>query len=379
MTTGRADVGGPGDSAPAAWFLSPDERGNPATEIDRRRGGDVAYTDGNDVRVLIHGADYFARLLAVLDGLRPGGWIHFTDWRGDPDERLAGPGTEIARVLARLAADGVMVRGLVWRSHADQAHFSEQENLHFVDTVNEAGGEVLLDERVRRDGSHHQKLFVARHPDAPDDDVAFVGGIDLCHGRRDDEAHDGDAQAINLDSRYGPRPPWHDIQLEVRGPAVADLAWTFRERWEDPTPLDHRNPWRAVIRRRSGEPRRPDPLPPMPRRPVPDRATTPCRCCARIRPNARRHPFAPTVSAASPVPISRHSSGPRAWCTSRTSTCGPGPRPAFLGERLRAEPRLTWSRSYRASRIRTAGSRVRRTGSASSRPSTSCAEPAEKG
>ena len=230
--TGRGDVGGPMDSAPPAWFLSPDERGNPATQIDRRRGGDVAYTDRNDIRVLIHGADYFARLLAVLDGLQPGGSIHFTDWRGDPDERLAGPGTEIARVLARLAADGVMVRGLVWRSHADQAHFSEQENLHLVETVNKAGGEVLLDERVRRDGSHHQKFFVVRHPDAPDDDVAFVGGIDLCHGRRDDEAHDGDPQEIDLDSRYGPRPPWHDIQLEVRGPAVADLAWTFRERWE---------------------------------------------------------------------------------------------------------------------------------------------------
>ena len=44
-----------------------------------------------------------------------------------------------------------------------------------VETVNQAGGEVLLDERVRRDGSHHQKLFVVRHPDTPDDDVAFVG------------------------------------------------------------------------------------------------------------------------------------------------------------------------------------------------------------
>ena len=30
------------------------------------------------------------------------------------------------------------------------------------------------------------------------------------------------------------------------GPAVAALADTFRERWEDPTPLDHRNPVRRV-------------------------------------------------------------------------------------------------------------------------------------
>jgi phosphatidylserine/phosphatidylglycerophosphate/cardiolipin synthase-like enzyme len=40
---------------------------------------------------------------------------------------------------------------------------------------------------------------------------------------------------------YGPRPPWHDIQLAVRGPAVADVETVFRERWEDPAPLT-RNP-----------------------------------------------------------------------------------------------------------------------------------------
>ena len=251
------------------WFLTGHERGNRATRIDTRRGDGLAYTHGNDVRVLVHGSDYFARLLSVLNALGHGDWIHFTDWRGDPDERLAGSGTEIARVLAALAADGAHVRGLVWRSHADQAHFSEQENLHLVETVNEAGGEVLLDERVRRDGSHHQKLFIARHPESPHEDVAFVGGIDLCHGRRDDARHLGDEQVVELDPRYGPRPPWHDVQLEVHGPAVGDLAWTFRERWEDPVPLDHRNPWRAIVRRASGEPRRPEPLPPEPADPRP--------------------------------------------------------------------------------------------------------------
>ena len=114
--------------------------------------------------MLVHGAEYYTRLHATLCNLQPGEWIHFTDWRGDADERLDGPGTEVARVLAGLAANGVHVRGLVWRSHPDRSHFSEEENLHLVETVNEAGGEVLLDERVRRDGSHHQKLFVVAPP-----------------------------------------------------------------------------------------------------------------------------------------------------------------------------------------------------------------------
>src|SRR2546429_75876 len=84
---------------------------------------------------------------------------------------------------------------------------------------------------------------VIRRGKSPDEDVAFLGGIDLCHGRGDDARHQGDPQAIELDPRYGTRPAWHDIQLEVRGPAVGDLDETFRERWSDPTPLDHRNPW----------------------------------------------------------------------------------------------------------------------------------------
>ena len=34
-------------------------------------------------------------------------------------------------------------------------------------------------------------------------DVAFVGGIDLCHSRRDDAAHEGDPQPVSIDARYG--------------------------------------------------------------------------------------------------------------------------------------------------------------------------------
>ncbi len=137
------------------------------------------------------------------------------------------------------------MRGLLWRSHPELMNFGEGKNLAFSKAINEAGGQVLLDHRVRRGGSHHQKLIVVQHDD-PARDVAFVGGIDLCHGRRDDARHLGDAQVVELDdSHYGDRPPWHDVQLELRGPVVDDLAWTFAERWHDPNPLDTRNPVRA--------------------------------------------------------------------------------------------------------------------------------------
>ena len=244
------------------WFLTPGERGNPATAIDARHRDANAWTEGNRIEVLVDGATYFRRLCEALSSLEHGDSVYFADWQGDADELLHGPGTGIGRLLADAARRGVQVRGLLWRSHPRQAHFAEQDNASLAKMVDEAGGEIVLDQRVRRGGSHHQKLIVIRHANGSDHDLAFEGGIDLCHGRHDDTRHLGDPQAVELDSRYGTRPPWHDVQLEVRGPAVGDLAYTFRERWEDPTPLDHRNPWRIAAQRVIHEPSKPDPLPP---------------------------------------------------------------------------------------------------------------------
>ena len=64
-----------------------------------------------------------------------------------------------------------------------------------------------------------------------------------------------------MGSRYGNRPPWHDAALELRGPVVADLLAVFAERWDDPTPLDHRNPYRMLVQRLAHMPRHPKPLP----------------------------------------------------------------------------------------------------------------------
>jgi phosphatidylserine/phosphatidylglycerophosphate/cardiolipin synthase-like enzyme len=251
------------------WFLSEEERGNASSAIDQRRADGRAWTEGNAVVPLVHGAAYFARLHEELSTLGPADQVWFLEWRGDASQRLAGPGTELGSVLTKAVHRGVDVRGLVWRSHPNQTKFSKQENAHVGDVVNDAGGEVLLDERVRRFGCHHQKLVVIRRAGRTGQDVAFIGGIDLCHGRGDDERHLGDPQPIDLDQRYGPRPAWHDVQLEVRGPAIGDLAETFRERWTDPTPLDHQHPWRVRIRRAANPPISASALPPMPPDPPP--------------------------------------------------------------------------------------------------------------
>ncbi|MFY1669748.1 phospholipase D family protein [Plantactinospora sp. WMMB334] len=244
------------------WFLTGAERDNPDSAIP-------AWTEGNLAEPLIHGAAYFDRLTAEIQALDEGDHVFFTDWRGDPDERMHDGGPTIAELLGDAARRGVIVKGLVWRSHLDRFTYSQEENRHLGREVGEAGGEVLLDHRIRRGGSHHQKLVVLRHPGRPERDVAFAGGIDLCHSRRDDAEHRGDPQAVRMASAYGDNPPWHDVQLAVRGPVVGALDLTFRERWTDPAPLDQYGPISTVRDRLRGADLHAEPLPPQPPDPPP--------------------------------------------------------------------------------------------------------------
>jgi phosphatidylserine/phosphatidylglycerophosphate/cardiolipin synthase-like enzyme len=251
------------DGNAGSWFLSAGEQGNQAIDVHAGGPGLSSWSEGNLVTPLIHGAAYFARLHDELTALQAGDRVWFTDWRGDADERLTANGPSIGDLLAKLARAGVEVRGLVWRSHGERvsAPISGRSNELLSRQVNNAGGEVLLDQRVRLFGSHHQKLVVIRHRENPSRDVAFVGGIDLSHSRRDDADHLGDPQALTMDSRYGKRPPWHDATLELRGPVVEDVLAVFAERWNDPHPLDRHTPYRMLLQRLARMPRHPKPLP----------------------------------------------------------------------------------------------------------------------
>lgn len=256
MTTARRDSA----TRLAEWLLTPGERGNPDTGIDARHAGGLAWTAGNEVTPLVHGRVYFDALVRSLNAAGPGDLVLFTDWRGDPDEALDDDGTAVSTALCRAAARGAVVKGLIWRSHLDLMRFSSAENRRLGREIEEAGGECVLDMRIRSGGSHHQKMAVVRYREHPDDDVAYVGGIDLCHSRRDDARHEGDAQAAPMPDVFGPTPPWHDIQLAVRGPAVGDIEATFRERWTDPSRLT-RNPVRIIGSLLERDDQRADPVP----------------------------------------------------------------------------------------------------------------------
>jgi phosphatidylserine/phosphatidylglycerophosphate/cardiolipin synthase-like enzyme len=246
---------------PRRWLLRREERGNARTRIDDTCRPGEAWLDGNLVTPLVDGADYFADLVRVIDATQPGDRVFFTDWQGNADQLLTvRPMRRVLDVLGEADERGVDVRGLVWRSHADLAGFFAPDNRHLGEQLQARGARVLLDMRVRAGGSHHQKFVVVRHRDAPERDVAWVGGIDLAHNRRDDSRHRGDPQSDRLSEEYGERPPWHDVQARIQGPAVHAVEAVFRERWEDPTPVTM-SPWRWVADRARGLDTAPEPLP----------------------------------------------------------------------------------------------------------------------
>ncbi|MXG88333.1 phospholipase D-like domain-containing protein [Nocardioides flavescens] len=246
----------------AEWLLGKLERANARTRLDDQHPGDQAWSEGNLVRPLVHGATYFAELYERIQATREGDLVLFTDWQGDADERLTGePGSEVVEVLGSADERGVDVRGLVWRSHSEAIGFTARGNHQLGKRLQQRGAEVILDMRVRTGGSHHQKMVVIRHRDDPSRDIAYVGGIDLCHSRRDDERHLGDPQPLTgMADEYGETPPWHDIQAAISGPAVHDVETVFRERWEDPTTL-RRSPIVIAHDRLRGLDTWPDPLP----------------------------------------------------------------------------------------------------------------------
>jgi phosphatidylserine/phosphatidylglycerophosphate/cardiolipin synthase-like enzyme/uncharacterized membrane protein YdjX (TVP38/TMEM64 family) len=81
----------------------------------------------------------------------------------------------------------------------------------------------VLDSRHPTGASHHQKVVVI------DDQVAFVGGLDLTIRRWDTPDHRTD-NPRRVDPAGKPYSPFHDVQIAVQGPAARLLGELARHR-----------------------------------------------------------------------------------------------------------------------------------------------------
>jgi len=163
---------------------------------------------GNDVRVLIDGEEAFGRIYRLIDEARRSVWI--TVAFVHLDTALPGRGETFLAAITRAAARGVDVRLLFWWSEYAGIG-SCRGDPHEIELLQAHGCSAKMRWDAVPHGCHHQKSYVI------DGEVAFVGGINVMAEALSSEAHRGDG--------------FHDLFAEIRGPAVADVACNFVERW----------------------------------------------------------------------------------------------------------------------------------------------------
>ena len=289
--------------APEDWLLSADERGNPHTALPGLDRGQPRRAAGARQHLLRPAG----RRGAVAE--RRATTCSSPTGAAIPTSGCATDGPTVAELFTDAVKRGVCVRGLVWRSHMARLSLNKEANRALDREIEHGGGEVILDQRIRRMGSHHQKFVVLRHDEDPSRDVAFVGGIDLCH------------------SPPGRRRPRRRPAAAADGRGLRAEPAVARRAAADPRPggrrARHRVP-RALGRPeqpRRGPPDRLDPRQAAPhpdaRRPAARRSCrrrrsagrTSCRPCAPIRRSGRRTTSPRTASGRWPAATRRRSRG----------------------------------------------------------------------
>src|ERR1700730_915251 len=181
--------------------------------------GDPPPRAGNAIEVLIEGTAHFPALEQAIRCARRSvliaGWCitpEFAIVRDEPPVLL--------HELLREAAELVDVRVLLWAGAPVPVFAPRRSSVRAArdQLVRGTRIKVALDSKERPMHCHHEKLVVI------DDEVAFVGGIDLT-----------DLGGDRYDTPEHPargRMGWHDVASRVRGPAVADVGRHIAQRWQ---------------------------------------------------------------------------------------------------------------------------------------------------
>src|SRR4051812_10782309 len=184
--------------------------------------GDPPPRPGCRVEVLVDGADALPRIAEALRGARS--HVHVTGWhvRGAFELERGEDPTVLGELLAELA-ERIDVRVMVWAgAPVPVFHPTRSEVEREVERL--VRGTRIRCERDPREHPvhcHHEKTIVI------DDEIAFVGGIDLT-----------DLAGDRFDRRDHParrRLGWHDGTTRRGGTGVGDGARHFTMRWHEVT------------------------------------------------------------------------------------------------------------------------------------------------
>jgi len=176
--------------------------------------------EGCELEVLVDGATALPAIAEALEGARSR--VHIAGWHITPDFGLTRDAATLRlRDLLGELAERIEVRVLLWAGAPLHAFTPDRSEVRDVRDQLTGGTAVdcVLDGHERPMHCHHEKLVIV------DDEVAFVGGIDLTSlggDRFDSSEH-------RMRSHLG----WHDVGTRLRGPAVGDVSAHFANRWRE--------------------------------------------------------------------------------------------------------------------------------------------------
>lgn len=210
------------------WFIKFDSSNSSFPPVSRHMGTNVSnYTDGNRVVPIIDGQNYMKIWHDSIRNMigKSNCEIYHSAWRQEAVRTL---GNSIpssgALVTLKDAQNGGVTLYLLFCRNLSTYTF----NARSVIWLRTRGvWRACLDNRFPPSGSNHQKFVCLKDPSAT---KAMMGSIDISIPRWDTTLH------LHVDPNRDPAAkPTHDVGIVIEGPAVTDLEWSFRERWNDST------------------------------------------------------------------------------------------------------------------------------------------------
>ncbi len=231
------------------------------------------YQAGNRTRQPTHcWEDVFEAISNARHLIYITGWSVYTQILLVQDPRRPIPGSEgvtLGELLKKKADEGVRVNLLVWDDKTSVEYLHEnglmathdQDTQDYFENTNvncylcprnpDNSLSIVQGVTIGTMFTHHQKTIIvdAAVPGSSSGQrriLSFVGGIDLCDGRYDNQhhslfrtlndVHNKDFHQPNFPDacieKGGPREPWHDIHCRIEGPVAWDVLFNFEQRWQ---------------------------------------------------------------------------------------------------------------------------------------------------
>ena len=180
---------------------------------------------GNSVQVLRDGSQTFPAMFHAIAGAR-----HFVDLEYYTLQNVKSGGRTLEDLLVAKSRAGVQVRVIY------DAVGSLGTPPAFFAGLRAAGVQLVqynplnpIHSTASPNDRDHRKILVV------DDEVAIVGGVNLSTTYESAPKFlSSDAGAARKPRTSSPaHPVWHDLDLEIRGPVVPELAALFRRHWRE--------------------------------------------------------------------------------------------------------------------------------------------------